>query len=162
MPKETKKKTTKKSEKETKRSVKKTTKKEVAKKAEKKEPKKTVKKKAPEKVVKPEKKLFPGFAVIRIGGKQYKVKEEEFLLIEKIEGKEGDNFDVFEVLLVAEGENVKIGDPLVKDAKVKVSIVSQTKGEKLIIFKYKAKKRYRKKTGHRQKLTQIKIEKIQM
>lgn len=99
-------------------------------------------------------------AVIKTGGKQYKVKEGQELLVEKTEGKEGESVVFSEVLLVATGKEVKIGNPLVDKAKVEGKILSQEKGKKIVVFKMKPKKRYRKKTGHRQKITRIKIEKI--
>ncbi len=100
------------------------------------------------------------FAVIKTGGKQYKVFEGDIFDIEKINAEEGRNVDFNEVLLVADGDKVKVGQPNVKDAKVNARVVSQEKADKIVVLKYKPKKNYRKKTGHRQKLTKIQIEKI--
>jgi len=99
-------------------------------------------------------------AVIRTGGKQYKVKEGEVLEVEKLEAKEGEEVEIKEVLLVADDKEVKIGTPLVSEVLIKAKVLSQLKGPKVIVFKYKPKKRYRKKTSHRQKLTRLLIEEI--
>ena len=98
------------------------------------------------------------FAVIKTGGKQYKVKEGEVLKIEKIAGAAGDKID-FEVLLLAdeEGKDVKIGKPLVSGAKVVAEILEQGRARKVNIIKYKPKVRYRRKAGHRQMYTKVKI-----
>ena len=102
------------------------------------------------------------YAVIRTGGKQYLVTEGQYLEVEKLELDEGQAFDITDVLLVVDGEKVNIGQPVVIGAKVKAKLLEQTKDQKLIIFKYKAKKNYRVKTGHRQKLSKIQIEKIEV
>jgi len=101
-------------------------------------------------------------AVIKTGGKQYKVAEGDKIQVEKIEGKEGKKIDFKDVLLVADvkGDSVKIGDPLVKTAKVSGVIEKQYKDKKVTVIKYKAKVRYRRKKGHRQQKSLVKIEKI--
>jgi large subunit ribosomal protein L21 len=101
-------------------------------------------------------------AVIRTGGKQYKVAEGDKIQIEKIEGKEGKKIDFKDVLMVADtkGTDVKIGDPLVKNAKVSGTIEKQYKDKKVTVIKYKSKIRYRRKKGHRQSKTLVKIESI--
>lgn len=98
------------------------------------------------------------FAVIKTGGKQYKVKEGEVLKIEKVAGAAGDKID-FEVMLVADedGKDVKIGKPLVSGAKVAAEILEQGRARKINIIKYKPKVRYRRKAGHRQMYTKVKI-----
>lgn len=101
------------------------------------------------------------YAVIRTGGKQYLVHEGEYLEVEKLEIEDGKNFDITDVLLVINGEKATIGQPLVAGAKVVAKVLAQTKADKQIVFKYKAKKNYRVKTGHRQKLTKIEIVKIE-
>lgn len=99
------------------------------------------------------------FAVIKTGGKQYKVTEGQELLVEKIIGKDKAIFE--EVLLVSKAGDLKLGTPLVSGAKVEAKVLSEEeKGKKVVIFKMKAKKRYRRKTGHRQKYTKVLIEKI--
>ena len=100
------------------------------------------------------------FAIIKTGGKQYKVSVGDKIKIEKLEAEEGKEM-VFEVLLVADEKGVvKIGAPLVQGAKVKAEVLKQGKAKKIIVFKYKAKKRYRKKAGHRQPYTEVKITEI--
>ncbi|MFC1627409.1 50S ribosomal protein L21 [Patescibacteria group bacterium] len=100
------------------------------------------------------------FAIIKTGGKQYKVSEGDTLDIEKLEGKAKGKVSFDQVLLVADDKTTKIGKPLVKGAKVTGTIVDQFKGEKVRIAKFKAKSRYRKTMGHRQQLTKVKINKI--
>ena len=101
------------------------------------------------------------YAVIRTGGKQYLVTEGQYLEVEKLEVEDGKSFDITDVLMVVNGDKANIGQPLVAGAKVVAKVLEQTKADKQIIFKYKAKKNYRVKTGHRQKLTKIEIVKIE-
>ena len=96
-------------------------------------------------------------AVIKTGGKQYIVFPGDKIKIEKIDGEEGKEIKFSEVLLMEKDKNLTIGEPLVKDAKVSGKILRQDKAKKIIIFKYKAKKRYKKKTGHRQEFTEIEM-----
>ncbi len=100
------------------------------------------------------------YAVIKTGGKQYKVSEGDLLKIEKIEGAVGDTIELDEVLMVG-GEEVKIGTPLLPGAKVKAQIVEQGKDKKILVFHSKRRKTYRKKYGHRQPLTRLKIQGIE-
>lgn len=100
------------------------------------------------------------YAVIKTGGKQYKVSEGEFLKVEKIAGNRGDAVSLEDVLLISKGEDIKVGTPIVEGAKVVGQIVSQTKGSKVTVFKMKRRKGYRNKTGHRQKLTNLRIKEI--
>ena len=97
------------------------------------------------------------FAVIKTGGKQYKVSPKDKIKIEKLDKPEGEEVVFDDVLLVSENGNVKIGNPLVEGAKVTAKILKQGKGEKHVVFKYKAKKRYKKKIGHRQRFTEAEI-----
>lgn len=99
------------------------------------------------------------YAVIKTGGKQYKVTEGEFLKVEKLEGAIGDTIEFAEVLMVG-GENAKVGAPLVPGACVTARISVQGKGKKVLVFKSKRRKGTRKLRGHRQHLTVLKIEKI--
>jgi len=107
-------------------------------------------------------KYMSKIAVIKTGGKQYKVASGDKIHVEKIEGKEGNKIDFKEVLLVADtkGTEVKIGDPLVKATKVSGVIEKQYKDKKVTVIKYKNKIRYRRKKGHRQAKTLVKIDKI--
>ena len=97
------------------------------------------------------------YAVIKTGGKQYRVSEGETLHVEKLAGKAGDEIAFDEVLLVGSGEDVKVGRPHVAGAKVKAEIVGHGRGKKIIVFKMKRRKNYRRKQGHRQPYTRIKI-----
>ncbi len=99
-------------------------------------------------------------AVIKTGGKQYLVKKGDRIEIEKIEGKEGDEIEFTDILLLEKNKKVEIGKPKVEKAKVVGKILEQGRGEKVIIFKYKPKKRYKKKAGHRQPYTKIEIKEI--
>lgn len=99
-------------------------------------------------------------AVIRTGGKQYLVSPGQKIKIEKLNKKEGSEMSFNEVLLLEKGKKTEIGTPLVKGAKVTGKVLSHGKGKKVIIFKYKSKKRYKKKKGHRQPFTEVEILKI--
>lgn len=101
-------------------------------------------------------------AVIETGNKQYTVKEGDELLVEKLQAEEGAKIKLDRVLLIEDGNKILVGQPLVKNAKVTAQLVAQEKGPKLIIFKYKRRKKYRRKIGHRQKYSKIKIEKIEV
>lgn len=96
------------------------------------------------------------FAIIKIGGKQYKVAKGDKLEVEKVDAKEGGSFKIDKVLLINDS-GVKIGTPLIEGAYVEAKVASHQKGDKVIIYKMKSKKRYRRKTGHRQSLTTIEI-----
>jgi len=99
-------------------------------------------------------------AVIKTGGKQYLVSPGQKIKIEKIEKKEGSEISFNEVLLLEKGKHIEIGNPLVKGAKVIGKVLSQGKNKKVIVFKYKAKTRYKVKKGHRQPFTEVEILKI--
>lgn len=99
-------------------------------------------------------------AVIRTGGKQYLVKEKDKIKVEKLDGKEGKEISFTDVLLVQKDKKVEIGIPLVRGAKVTAKILKQGREDKVTIFKYKPKKRYKKKAGHRQPFTEIEIKDI--
>jgi large subunit ribosomal protein L21 len=100
------------------------------------------------------------YAIIENGGKQYKVFEGANIDVDLISAEVGTEIDLNNVLLVADGEKIKVGTPLVKGAHVKASIEAHVKGPKLTIFKYRPKQRYRVKTGHRQKYTRLQIGKV--
>ena len=99
------------------------------------------------------------YAVVKTGGKQYKVSEGDFLKVEKLEGTVGDTVELSEVLMVG-GDTVKIGTPLVPSASVVGKIVEQGKDKKILVFKHKRRKNSRKLNGHRQLRTILRIEKI--
>lgn len=100
------------------------------------------------------------YAVIAISGTQYKIEEGKIYTVDLLEAKEGDALSTDQVLLVVDDKDTKIGFPLVKDATVNYEVVKHYQGEKLHIFKYKSKSRYRKAHGFRAQLTDIKITKI--
>jgi large subunit ribosomal protein L21 len=101
------------------------------------------------------------YAVVSTGGKQYKVQQGETLRIEKIPGEVGSKVTFDRVLMVADGENVRVGQPVIEKAAVLASIVEQDKAKKILVFKYKRRKRYRRKAGHRQPFTAIRIDGIE-
>ncbi|MEW8974210.1 MAG: 50S ribosomal protein L21 [Tissierellaceae bacterium] len=100
------------------------------------------------------------YAVIETGGKQYRVQEGDILFVEKIDVEEGQGVNFDKVLLVSKEGDITVGKPFVEGAKVEGSVLEQGKSKKIVVFKYKAKKNYRKKQGHRQPYTRVKIEKI--
>lgn len=100
------------------------------------------------------------YAVIETGGKQYRVQEGDVITVEKLDVEAGDKITFDKVLLLSDGETVKVGAPYVESCNVAGTVVEHGKGQKVIIFKYKSKKDYRKKQGHRQPYTMIKIEKV--
>jgi len=97
------------------------------------------------------------YAVIRTGGKQYKVATDDVLAVEKLTAEAGSSIAFDEVLMLGEGEDVTVGAPLVAGASVKADIVEQTRGDKIIVFKKKRRKNYRRRQGHRQDLTVVRI-----
>jgi large subunit ribosomal protein L21 len=100
------------------------------------------------------------YAVVNSGGKQYKVQQGQVLRIEKIPGDVGNPVTFEQVLMFSDGENVSIGQPALKDIAVEGHIVEQGKAKKIIVFKYKRRKRYRRKRGHRQEFTAVRIDDI--
>ncbi len=103
------------------------------------------------------------YAVIETGGKQYKVKEGNVIYIEKLDLSVNDTYEFNNVLAVfSEEYGAKFGNPFIIGAKVKFTVVAQVKGKKIIVFKYKPKKDYRRKNGHRQPYTKVRIEKIEV
>ena len=100
------------------------------------------------------------FAVVRTGGKQYRVAVGEELQVERLQGEPGETVDLGEVLMVVDGENVRAGSPAVGGARVRATVLSHGRNRKIEIFKFKAKKRYRKRAGHRQHYTRVKIDDI--
>ena len=101
------------------------------------------------------------YAVIRSGGKQYRVSKDQVLRLEKIEVSEGETIDFDQILMVGEGEKVKIGAPYLNDAKVKAEVVKHGRGDKVNIIKFKRRKHHMKRQGHRQYFTEVKITEIQ-
>lgn len=100
------------------------------------------------------------YAVIETGGKQYKVQKGDVLKIEKLQANEGDVVEVTKVLAVINEKKTSFGKPLVEGAKVVLKVLEQGKGDKIIIYKYKPKKNYRRTQGHRQPYTKVVIDNI--
>lgn len=100
------------------------------------------------------------YAVIKTGGKQYRVGEGDLLRVEKINGEIGEVVEFDEILMIANGERVEIGRPVLNGSKVVGEIIEQGKGKKVIVFKSKRRKGYSKKQGHRQQYTVLKIKEI--
>ncbi len=99
------------------------------------------------------------YAIIRTGGKQYNVSIGDEVLVEKLNAEVGEEVS-FEVLMLADDSGIKIGTPVVEGVSAKAEVVEHGKGKKVIVFKYKPKKNYRKKQGHRQPYTMVKIKAI--
>ena len=97
------------------------------------------------------------FAVIKTGGKQYRVAKDDVLTVEKLDGDAGAKIEFADVLMVGEGASVKVGKPLVSGAKVMAELVEHTRGPKVIAFKKRRRKNSRRKRGHRQDLSTIRI-----
>ncbi len=100
------------------------------------------------------------YAIIKTGGKQFRVSEGDVIRVERLSSEEGEKVSFDEVLMVGGDGEIKIGSPNIEGATVEGTVVKHGKAKKIIVFKYKAKKNYRKKQGHRQPFTQVKIEKI--
>ena len=100
------------------------------------------------------------YAIIRTGGKQYQVAAGDKLRVEKLQGNVGDTVELADILMVVDGEEIKIGQPVIEGAKVVAKITEQGKADKVIVFKMKRRKGYRVKRGHRQQYTALTIEEI--
>ncbi len=101
------------------------------------------------------------YAVIETGGKQYRVTQGDVLKVEKLEANVGDSVTIEKVLLVEKDGSVQVGTPVVAGAKAVVKVVEHGKGDKIIVFKYKPKKNYRRKQGHRQPFSKVVVESIE-
>ena len=100
------------------------------------------------------------YAVVKSGGKQYKVQEGETFRVEKLAGEVGAEIAFDEVLMFSDGENVQVGTPTLENVTVKGTVVEQGQAKKILVFKYKRRKRYRRKQGHRQQYTAVKVDSI--
>lgn len=96
------------------------------------------------------------YAIVTTGGKQYKVSQDDIINVEKLDANVGDKINL-DVMMVVDGDKVTNGNPLVKGAEVVAEVLSHGKEDKIVVFKYKAKKNYRRKQGHRQPFTALKI-----
>ena len=101
------------------------------------------------------------YAVLKTGGKQYRVQEGDVIYVEKLNAEVESTVELNEVLAVGTEEGIKVGTPVVEGAKVVAKVAAQGKAKKVIVFKYKSKKDYRRKNGHRQPYTKLVIEKIE-
>jgi len=100
------------------------------------------------------------YAVVRSGGKQYRVEEGRSVKLERLAGEPGDSIEIGDVLLIGDGENITVGAPTVAGARVVGTIAEQGRAKKVVVFRYKAKTRQRKKTGHRQPFTRVVVSDI--
>ncbi|MFA5479957.1 MAG: 50S ribosomal protein L21 [Candidatus Muiribacteriota bacterium] len=100
------------------------------------------------------------YAIVETGGKQYRVEPKTTFKVEKLEAAENEKVELSNVLLVSDGKDLKVGSPYLETAKVVCSVLSQGKGKKVNIFRYKPKKKYRKMKGHRQPFTELRVEEI--
>ncbi|MGI5850894.1 MAG: 50S ribosomal protein L21 [Clostridiales bacterium] len=100
------------------------------------------------------------YAIIKTGGKQYLVHEGDVIRVEKLDVEEGSEVSFDEVLAINDDESLRVGTPFVEGSKVEAKVIKHGKGKKITVFKYKPKKNYRKKQGHRQPFTQVQISKI--
>ena len=100
------------------------------------------------------------YAIIESCGKQYKVAEGDIVFFEKLDAEEGKKVSFDNVVLVSDGEKIEVGSPYVKGVKIEGKVVSHGKGKKILVYKYKAKKNYRRTQGHRQPYTKVEITKI--
>jgi large subunit ribosomal protein L21 len=101
------------------------------------------------------------YAVVETGGKQYMAREGEAIEVDRLHLEVGTSLDLTDVLLLVNGDKVKVGKPYVKGAKVVAKVAEHFKGRKILVFKYIPKERYRRRKGHRQQYTRLEIEKIQ-
>ena len=100
------------------------------------------------------------YAIVEIAGQQFKVEENQSIFVHRLEGEEGSSVEFDRVLMIEDGKKINVGTPVVEGAKVSAKILSHLKGDKVIVFKKKRRKGYKKKNGHRQHLTKIQIENI--
>ena len=100
------------------------------------------------------------FAIIETGGKQYRVAEGQVIEVEKLSVPVGDTVTLDRVLMIGDEQQTRVGRPLVEGAQVQAKVLDQDRGRKIIVFKYKPKIRYRRKTGHRQSFTRLQIQRI--
>jgi large subunit ribosomal protein L21 len=100
------------------------------------------------------------YAIVEDGGKQYRAVIGESIEVDRYPLEVGAEIDMDRVLLISDGDNVKVGTPFIQGAKIQATVIAQVKGPKIVVFRYKAKERIRSKTGHRQKYTKVRIDAI--
>jgi large subunit ribosomal protein L21 len=101
------------------------------------------------------------YAIVETGGKQYRVREGDVLRIERMQGEPGQELLLDKILLIGNGEGVRVGTPFLEDVRIRAEILAQRRGRKILVFKFKRRKDYRKKQGHRQDYTGIRIKAIE-
>ena len=97
------------------------------------------------------------YAVLKTGGKQYRVSENDIIIVEKLSGEAGSTIDLDEILMIGEGSNTTVGTPVIDGARVAAEVLEQKRGKKITVFKKKRRKNYRRTIGHRQELTVLRI-----
>jgi large subunit ribosomal protein L21 len=102
------------------------------------------------------------YAVLKSGARQYRAEVGETILVDRLPAEVGQQLEMDKVLLVADGERIEVGRPTIEGAKVLATVVAQEKGPKIRIFKYHPRKRYRRRAGHRQRFTRLRVDKIVM
>ncbi|PKM87951.1 MAG: 50S ribosomal protein L21 [Firmicutes bacterium HGW-Firmicutes-12] len=102
------------------------------------------------------------YAIIETGGKQFKVQEGDILKVEKLDIEQGETIEITKVLAVVKDDEVVVGKPLIEGAKAVLKVLEHGKGDKILVFKYKAKKKYRRTQGHRQPFSRVIVEKIEV
>jgi len=100
------------------------------------------------------------YAIVEIGGQQFKIQKEQKLFVNLLDHETGSDLEFDKVMLLADGDKIKVGKPLVKGARVKAKVLDHVKADKILVFKKKRRKGYQKMNGHRQPMTQIQIEEI--
>jgi len=100
------------------------------------------------------------YAIVECGGRQYRAEEGHSFVVEKLPYEVGDQIDLEKVLLVAEDGDIKVGQPAVEGASVKATVVEQFRGQKIFVWKYRPRKRYRRRQGHRQSYTRLRVDDI--
>ena len=100
------------------------------------------------------------YAVVKTGGKQYRISKDDVLTVEKLDGDKGDTLELVEVLAMGDGKSITVGNPLVQGARVAATVLEQKKSDKVVVFKKKRRKNYRRTRGHRQQVTVIRINDI--
>ncbi len=100
------------------------------------------------------------YAIVEIGGQQFKIEKEQKLFVNLLDNEAGSDLEIDQVLLFADGENIRVGTPLVEGVKVKAKVMEHVKADKILVFKKKRRKGYQKMNGHRQPMTKIQIEEI--
>ncbi len=100
------------------------------------------------------------YAIVEIGGQQFKVQKEQKLFVNLLENKAGSDLEIDKVMLLADGDNIQVGTPVVEGARVRAKVLDHVKADKILVFKKKRRKGYQKMNGHRQPMTWIQIEDI--